>query len=145
MPRPDAERPAGNLMSTKQIAYAAYHGRKVTFRFLRGGETVEVTGYVTGADDYKVMLAVPGEHDVDVVLVHKTAEIIRLHSEATLADEPPHLRIKIENIGRSFWLRCARLYFGEADDDPSPPRDATTGRQQRGRIITPVRSEGVSA
>lgn len=111
-------------MSSKQIAYSAVHGRKVTFRFLTPDH--EVTGYVCGQDDYHWLVAtltyegIGADPSINTVLVHKSsADIITLSPESTLRAEPLPIRLAIENVGRGFWSFCERTYLGgKGSDDP---------------------------
>jgi hypothetical protein len=111
-------------MSSKQIAYAAVHGRKVTFKFLAPDH--EIVGYVCGQDDYHWLVAtttwegIGSDPSINTLLVHKSsADIITLSPDSTLEDEVPAVRVAIENVGRGFWSFCERTYLGgKGSDDP---------------------------
>jgi len=107
---------SGSAMSTKQMAYAATAGRKITFRFLSAG--VDVQGYLVGMDDYHWMVAAPNpknEPVVETVLVHKgSADLIKIDRTSTLGAEPPAVRMAVDEIGRPFFTHCAETYSGNS-------------------------------
>lgn len=74
-------------MSEKQIAHAVREGRKVTV-YLPSGR--EVSGYVMGMDDFHWALCTA---DLDVLLVHKSTDAIRIHTHTTFKTES-----KVEEI-----------------------------------------------
>jgi len=94
---------SGSAMSTRQLVYAATHGRKVTFQF---GPDDDEQGYIVGMDDYHWMLAVPTwdtEHPVEVVLVHKgSAGRIKISQADDLSTERPLVQQAVDRIGGRF-------------------------------------------
>ena len=98
-------------MSSKQIAFAAVNGHRVTFA-IAGEENV--VGYVVGQDDYHWLCAQPKANlDVNSVLVHKgSAATITISPHPTLTNEDPTVRSEVERVGSAFWDYCKRTYFG---------------------------------
>lgn len=68
-------------MSTKQLARTVLDGRKVTFNL--GFEVV--TGYLCGMDDFHWAVITP---HAQVHLVHKSAPLASIESQASYANEP---------------------------------------------------------
>lgn len=109
------------MMSSKQIAYCAVHGRPVIFRFI--GRDLDITGYIVGMDDFHFLVAIPQEDDsISVQLIHKAAaDVIELTNRPTLQDESPAIRVGVENVGRGFWSYCDRVYLGRNEQSNVKP------------------------
>ena len=108
-------------MSSKQIAWAAVYGRKVTFVFVNAGH--QVAGYVCGQDDFHWLVAVPeySGSGITTTLVHKSsADLIHLSPDSTLDDEEVPIREAIANVGRGFWLFCEREYLPALPESDLP-------------------------
>lgn len=106
----------GSSMSSRQMAYAATAGRKVTFRFLTAHHVIH--GYLVGMDDYHWLVAeIPADVPIVVTtLIHKgSADLVNISPESTLVSEPAHLRVAVEEIGRGFFTFCNKTYFGKAE------------------------------
>lgn len=98
---------------------AAIHGRKVTFRWLALGASHEVTGYVTGMDDYHWMVAIVRPHDerkqgeepLSLALVHKSrVDMLMLHAESSIDSEDEAAQSALHRIGGKFWRYCEATY-----------------------------------
>ena len=99
-------------MSSKQLAYAATAGRRITFDFLSSARTIQ--GYLVGMDDFHWLVAYPAHGEVETALLHKGAvDLVVLSGSRILADEDPSIRVAIEEIGRQFLDFCERTYFGK--------------------------------
>lgn len=70
-------------MSDKQLAYAVEHNIPVTFRLLGSNPTVDVTGWVSGMDDYHWSVV---DADNQVRLIHKGTALVEPGRES---QEPP--------------------------------------------------------
>lgn len=119
--RPSRDRRArrGSEISDRQVAQAAIRGRQVVFRWLNTQPQHEVRGYVVGMDDYHWMVAVPlpeemlqddGGDPIAIHLVHRSASLIVLPPQATLAFEPTVVQDALRRIGQKFWQYCESNY-----------------------------------
>ena len=103
-------------MSSKQLAYAATVGRRITFDFLSSGRTIQ--GYLVGMDDFHWLVSYAVLGEVETVLLHKGAvDMVTLTGSRTLADEEPGVQVAIEATGQPFFDFCERTYFGK---NPTP-------------------------
>ena len=110
----------GAAVSSKQIAKAALHGRKVTMKFLRSQPAHEVNGYVVGMDDFHWLVAsvIPaylrvGDETVSLSLIHKSsADVIGLASDSTLNLEDTDTQKALTRLGGAFWSWCEENYSG---------------------------------
>lgn len=97
-------------MSTKQMAYAAVKGRKLTVH--GAGGAAPVHGYLVGMDDFHWLLAEitwpgdGGKPQVDTHLIHKSAPRIRISHTTSLSDEHDDVQALVNEIGRSFFAHC---------------------------------------
>ena len=109
-------------MSSKQMAYAATSGRRVSFSFLAANH--QVSGYLVGMDDYHWLVAclVPGE--VQTTLIHKSsADLVTISNESTLDSEHDYIKVAVQEIGRGFFAFCNRTYFGKTTTAPVNDRN----------------------
>lgn len=122
----------GSSMSNRQMAYAATRGRKATFQWLRlttEDRPHRISGYVVGADDFHWLIAEPQldhdgpeDHRVVTHLIAKgRCEIVTLSPEPTLEDEPPAIKVAVEELGRGFRSFCEKTYFGGSEEAEEPP------------------------
>ena len=103
-------------MSSKQMAYAANAGSRLSFHF--GGHEV-VQGYLCGMDDYHWLVAEVTEADrVITHLIHKgSVRRVQIHREDRLCDEPAHVKAEIDGIGGPFFTWCAGFLARKQNDD----------------------------
>jgi len=98
---------AGSAMSTKQMAYAAVAGRRLTVHI---PGCPPLFGYLVGMDDFHWLVAEIHEGrpqpQVSTHLVHKSAPRIRIDHEASLSDESTAAQALVNEIGGSFFAHC---------------------------------------
>lgn len=101
--------PAGNRMSSKQLARTVLDGRRVTFRC---DADIEIVGYLCGMDDFHWMVVTP---EGRVSLIHKgRASIITFADEPSFDTEP--LRADLDAIVGPFRLYVQKEFFGRDSD-----------------------------
>lgn len=91
-------------MSSRQLAYAAKNGRRVTFTFVHGDHE---HGYIVGMDDYHWLLAVVTDdaaEPVEVTLIHKgSASRIKITAQDSLSQESSEVQKAVRRIGSKFF------------------------------------------
>ncbi len=110
--------PTGAFVLDKQLGRAAVEKKKVTF-MVNLGSNHEIAGYITGMDNYTVMVAVPMHDDdghavgVGRYFVHKgSAAVIKISPTETLADEVESVREEVSKIGSASWRAFREKYLG---------------------------------
>lgn len=97
-------------MSSKQMAYAANAGTRLTFHFA----DERIHGYLVGMDDYHWLVAevqTSGDQDsVTTHLVHKgSVRRVRIHKEDLLSAERPAVQAEINGVGGPFFAWCEKF------------------------------------
>lgn len=100
-------------MSTKQMAYAARDGKRLTLNTSVGS----VTGYLVGMDDYHWLIAeVTETSEVCVSLVHKgLTPHARISRMPLLSDETPAIQAAVREAGGAFFSWCERFLTAPAE------------------------------
>jgi hypothetical protein len=98
-------------MSTRQMAWAATAGRKITFTWLGPAHTLE--GYLVGMDDFNWLITSIGS-EPQTVLVHKASpDLTVISAEPSLHSEPNHVQDAVYAVGRPFFTFCEENYLGK--------------------------------